>query len=193
MKNRFHPNTVEDYATFFKRRIKCVKNTFKPLICGPEIFCMALLEKKLVVKTSTIPDSGMGLFTEVDIPKGTQIVEYKGRVSSWKEANHDGGENGYIFFVNRNHVIDARRMKSSLARYANDARGLRKVKGLVNNAEYEPIGTRVFIKALRNIPAGSEIFVSYGKEYWETIRENIKIDAQKAKDAAAKKTAKKKK
>lgn len=161
----------------------------------PRNILMALLEKKLVVRPSTIPDSGMGLFTEVDIPKGTQIVEYKGRVSTWKEANHDDGDNGYIFFVNRNHVIDARRMKSSLARYANDAKGLSKVKGVVNNAEYEPLGTRVFIKALRNIPAGSEIFVSYGKEYWETVRENIKIDAQKAKEAAkaAKKGVKKKK
>lgn len=137
---------------------------------------MALLEKQLVIKRSTIPGAGKGLFTKKFIPKGTRILEYKGKISTWKEVDSQGGENAYIFYVKRNHVIDASRNKKSLARYANDAGGLTRVKGITNNAVYEEEGVRVFIASKKDIPAGSEILVSYGKEYWQVIRYNKKID-----------------
>ncbi|PZR24775.1 MAG: SET domain-containing protein-lysine N-methyltransferase, partial [Azospira oryzae] len=47
---------------------------------------MALLEKHLYVKKSTLPGAGKGLFTKVFIPKGTRIIEYKGEVLTWKEV-----------------------------------------------------------------------------------------------------------
>ncbi|HEU4472867.1 MAG TPA: SET domain-containing protein [Flavisolibacter sp.] len=136
---------------------------------------MALLEKELVVKPSTIPGSGMGLFTTVFIPKGTRIAEYKGRITTWKEVKHDS-DNGYIYTINDNHVIDARPYLKAMARYANDARGLVRIKGITNNCTYVNEGLRAFIEALKDIPAGSEIFVSYGKEYWDVVRENIRAD-----------------
>jgi uncharacterized protein len=140
---------------------------------------MALFEKKLVVKDSTLPDAGKGLYTREFIPKGTRIVEYKGRITSWKEVDDNDGNNGYIYFVKRHHVIDASSHPSALARYANDASGLQRVKGLTNNAEYVEDGLKVYIQASRNIPAGEEIFVEYGKEYWDAIRHNIKVDRQR--------------
>jgi hypothetical protein len=33
----------------------------------------------------------------------------------------------------------------------------------------------VYIDATRDIPAGAEILVDYGKEYWDVIRYNQKI------------------
>jgi len=141
---------------------------------------MALLEKYLVVKKSTLPGTGKGLFTKTFIPKGAKIVEYKGRIGKWKNIEKNPGENKYIFYVKRNHVIDAKPFKKALARYANDARGLKKIKGLVNNADYVEKGLRVFIKAKKDIPAGNEILVDYGKEYWDVIRHNKKIDEQEA-------------
>lgn len=137
---------------------------------------MALLEKQLFVKKSGLPNAGKGLFTKKFIPKGTCIVEYKGKVKTWKEVQAEDGENGYIYYVKRSHVIDAQKFKSSLARYANDARGLQRVKNLTNNAEYVEDGLRVFIKSQKDIPANSEIFVSYGSEYWQVIRHNIRLD-----------------
>src|SRR4051812_26593285 len=116
---------------------------------------MALLEKQLFVKTSTIPSSGKGLFTKTFIPKGTRIVEYKGRVSKWKDVKDEDGKNGYIFYVTRNHVINALPVKSALARYANDARGFSKIKGLTNNCDYVTDGLRAFIEAKRDIEKGS--------------------------------------
>lgn len=133
---------------------------------------MALLEKQLVIKRSTIPGSGKGLFTKKFIPKGTRIVEYKGKLTTWKEVKHDNGTNGYIYYVNRNHVIDARPYVKALGRYANDARGLQKKKGVTNNAVYTEDKLKVYIESTKDILPDSEILVSYGKEYWDTIRHN---------------------
>ena len=140
---------------------------------------MALLEKNLRVKRSGLPGAGKGLFTKVFIPKNTRIVEYKGRISKWRDADHK--DNGNIYFVNRNHVIDARPYRKALARYANDARGLARVKGITNNSEYVEDGLKVYIKSTRDIPAGSEIFVEYGKEYWDVIRYNLLLDEKERK------------
>lgn len=136
---------------------------------------MALLKYQLVVKRSTLPGIGKGLFTKKFIPKGTRIVEYLGKITTWKEVNSDEGKNKYIYFVKRNHVIDAGRSSKALARYANDAHGLKRIKGITNNADYAEDGLRVFIEAKKDIPAGGEIFVNYGKEYWETIRYNNRL------------------
>lgn len=136
---------------------------------------MVLLEDQLVVKKSTLPDAGKGLFTKKLIPKGTKIVEYKGRVTSWKDVKHDDHENGYIFYVKRDHVINAEPYKKALARFANDAHGLKRVKGVTNNAEYKEFGLRVFIVAKRDIQAGQEILVDYGKDYWKVIRHNQRV------------------
>jgi SET domain-containing protein len=145
---------------------------------------MALLEKQLFVKTSKLPNSGKGLFTKKFIPKGTRIVEYKGRISAWKDVKDEDGKNGYIFYVTRNHVIDAQLTKSALSRYANDARGLSKITGVINNCDYITDGVKAYIESKKDIPAGSEIFVDYGKDYWKVIRENIKLREQDAKEEA---------
>lgn len=142
---------------------------------------MAFLEKQLYVKTSTLPGAGKGLFTKKFIPKGTRIVEYKGRTRTWKEVQQDEEESPYIYYVKRNFVIDALNDKKAMARYANDARGLQRVKDINNNAEYAEDGVRVFIEAAKDIPAGGEIFVSYGPEYWQVIRHNMRIDEKEKK------------
>jgi uncharacterized protein len=143
---------------------------------------MELLEKQLVVKASTIPGSGMGLFTKKAIDRGTRIVEYKGKITTWKEVKHQA-DNGYIYTVNPRHVIDARPAKKALARYANDASGLVRVKGITNNCVYVNDGLRVFIEAVKDIPAGGEILVTYGKEYWDVVRENIRTQKEEDKKA----------
>ena len=136
---------------------------------------MKFPEKFLRVKRSSLPDAGKGLFTTKPIKKGTRIVEYKGRVTSWSEVDHDKGANGYILYVKRNHVIDARPFKKAKGRFANDARGLKKIKGLVNNSDYIEEGMRVYIEAKKDIPAGAEILVDYGKDYWDAIRYNRQL------------------
>ncbi len=148
---------------------------------------MALLQKQLYIKKSTIPNAGKGLFTKKPISKGTRIIEYTGRRSKWKDVKDEDGKNGYIFYINRNHVIDALRTMRAFARYANDARGLVRIKGLLNNSDYVVDGLKAYIEAKRDIPAGGEILVDYGKDYWKVIRENIKLRVEEAKKEAKQK------
>ena len=105
---------------------------------------MALLEKHLFVKESTIPGAGKGLFTKVDIAKGSRVVEYKGRRTVWKEVKNDS-DNYYLYTINRNNVIDAGRTLTAFARYANYAKGLTRIKGITINAVYVNERNRAFI------------------------------------------------
>ncbi|HZH97195.1 MAG TPA: SET domain-containing protein [Flavisolibacter sp.] len=150
---------------------------------------MALLEKYLEIKTSTIPGSGLGLFTKEFIPKGAHVIEYKGRITTWKNADKDEGRNAYLFRVKQYHTLDARPYLKAKARYANDANGFTRVKGLKNNCVYVIEGLRVFVEAVKDIPAGSEILVDYGKEYWQIMKENMRL-AEKAKKEELKKSGK---
>ena len=36
-------------------------------------------------------------------------------------------------------------------------------------------GLKAYIESKKDIPAGGEIFVDYGKDYWKVIRENMKL------------------
>lgn len=131
---------------------------------------MALLEKQLYLKKSGLPGAGKGLFTKKDIPKGTVIVEYKGTIHTWDEIKHEDGKNGYLYYVNSKRVINAKPLTKTFGRYANDARGRVRVEGLRNNAEYIEKHKRCYIKSTKKIKAGGEIFVGYGREYWEMMR-----------------------
>jgi hypothetical protein len=88
----------------------------------------------------------------------------------------DKNEDGYLFFISRKKCIDAFPTPQYKARYANDARGLSRVKGLNNNSVYEIHDNKCFIVATRDIKAGEEIFVDYTKDYWDVVRYNIKLN-----------------
>ncbi len=131
----------------------------------------------LIVKKSTLPNAGKGLFTSTPIKKGTRVIEYLGEIIDWKEYERrvEKDEDGYLFFINKKTCIDAWNTPEHKARYANDAAGLSKVKGMKNNCEYEIEGKQCFILSTKDIAAGEEIFVSYTKEYWDCVRYNISI------------------
>jgi len=133
------------------------------------------LEKHLIIKRSRLPEAGKGLFTKVSIKKGTRIVEYKGRIQPWREVKAQDGYNGYLMYITRNTVINALRAIKTFGRYANDASGLVKIKGLRNNTESISEGKRCFIEATRTIHAGEEILVGYGREYWTLIKKIKKL------------------
>ncbi len=139
------------------------------------------MNEHLIVKESTIPNAGKGLFTLKDIKKGERIVEYLGEIITNAECDRraERNEYGYIFEISKNKFIDAFKTPEALARYANDAKGLTKVEGIRNNCVYEIWKWRGWIKAEKNIKAGSEILVSYGAEYWRDIRYNIKLENEK--------------
>jgi SET domain-containing protein len=142
----------------------------------------------LFVKKSTLPGSGKGLFTKGPIKKGAVVIEYKGEVIPWSEClkREEKGKGGYFMYVSSKNCIDARPTKQHMARYANDAKGFTKVEGMKNNSFYEMRGKRVYIVARKNIPADSEIFVGYGKEYWDTLKVEIRKANNKEKPKRSK-------
>jgi len=137
----------------------------------------------LKIKNSLLPNAGKGLFTDKPIKKGEKIIEYKGEIIDWKEYEKRVLEDrdGYLFFVNKKRCIDAYDTPEHKARYANDAAGLSRVRGLKNNSNYEIFDDKCFIVSSRDIEAGEEIFVNYTKEYWDCIRYNIKNNLYKTK------------
>lgn len=143
----------------------------------------------LEVKKSTLPNAGKGLFTKREIKKGERFVEYLGEILNEKECDEraERDEYGYMFYISKNNCIDAYHTPEAYARYANDANGISKVKGLKNNCSYDIYKRRGWIKADKNIKAGEEIFVNYGAEYWKVIRYNIKLDKEREKEKSKKK------
>jgi SET domain-containing protein len=130
----------------------------------------------LYVKKSQLPKAGKGLFTDVAIKKGEIVCEYEGEKVTWKEClrrnENQTGKGAYFFHVNDRNCVDAQHTLWALGRYANDAAGPGKKEGLKNNAAYEVMKSKPYIVAKRNIKAGEEILVSYGKEYWEAMMED---------------------
>lgn len=137
----------------------------------------------LIVKKSLLPDAGLGLFTTKALKKNSKIIEYRGerignkkyRERARKQVDH------YLFYVRKNLCIDAMYTPQYKARYANDAMGLTRVKGIKNNSDYIIYGNKCFIVASKNIKAGEEILVNYTKPYWDCMRKRLKKEKQKCK------------
>jgi hypothetical protein len=102
---------------------------------------------------------GKGVFAVQDLAEGEVLIEYVGEVIDWQEAlrrhPHDPSDPNHTFYfhVDEDHVIDAKHGGNS-SRWINHS--------CAPNCEADEQEGRVFIKALRNIPAGQELFYDYG-------------------------------
>jgi hypothetical protein len=128
----------------------------------------------LIVKQSTIPNAGCGLFAKRDFKRDELIGYFKGNIISMTKANKIDatGDIRRFYFVDLENgkILDVYD-SPSLAKYANDAEGITRIDGLANNAVIGLCnnGKMAYIKAQKLIPEGAEIFLEYGKEYWETL------------------------
>ncbi|OOG37257.1 SET domain-containing protein [Polaromonas sp. A23] len=102
---------------------------------------------------------GKGVFAVQDLAEGETLIEYIGEVVTWKEAlrrhPHDPKDPNHTFYfhMDEDHVIDAKYGGNS-SRWINHSCN--------PNCEADEQGGRVYIKALRNIKAGEELFYDYG-------------------------------
>ena len=102
---------------------------------------------------------GKGVYALQPIARGTRIIEYRGEVVSWAEAQrrhpHDPSDPNHTFFfhIDDQHVIDAA-VGGNAARWINHA--------CEPNCKAEEEDGRIFIDARRNIRAGEELFYDYG-------------------------------
>jgi SET domain-containing protein len=103
---------------------------------------------------------GKGVFAVAPIARGETIIEYVGEIISWKEAlrrhPHDPSDPDHTFYfhIDEEHVIDAN-VGGNSSRWINHA--------CQPNCEADETDDgRVFIKAIRDIASGDELFYDYG-------------------------------
>jgi hypothetical protein len=102
---------------------------------------------------------GKGVFAVQDLAEGETLIEYVGEVISWAEAQarhpHDPQDPNHTFYfhIDEHRVIDAL-FGGNSSRWINHACN--------PNCEASEEDGRIFIKALRNIPAGEELNYDYG-------------------------------
>ena len=102
---------------------------------------------------------GKGVFALRPIAEGAMLIEYLGEVISWDEAlrrhPHDPSDPDHTFYfhIDEQHVIDANQ-GGNAARWINHA--------CTPNCEADDVDGRIFIKALRTLKPGEELFYDYG-------------------------------
>ena len=116
---------------------------------------------------------GKGVFALQDIAEGETLIEYKGEVVSWEEAQdrhpHDPSDPNHTFYfhVNEDRVIDGG-VRGNAARWINHS--------CDGNCEADERDGRIFIVALRNISAGEELSYDYGLIIEERYTPKLKAE-----------------
>jgi uncharacterized protein len=114
--------------------------------------------KRVSVRQS--PVHGKGVFALCPLQAGERIFEYKGMVTTWREAarwNEQREDSGhtFLFGLSDGRVIDGGRGGNG-ARWLNHA--------CAANCEAVEGEGRVFIEAIRDIAVGEELFIDYALE-----------------------------
>ena len=116
---------------------------------------------------------GKGVFALQPIAEGETLIEYVGEVISWKEAQrrhpHDPSDPNHTFYF---HVDDKRVIDAAVG--GNSARWIN--HSCDPNCEADEQDGRIFIKALRNIPAGEELSYDYGLMIDERYTKALKAE-----------------
>ncbi len=102
---------------------------------------------------------GKGMFALQPLAKGELLIEYTGEVIAWPEAlrrhPHDPSDPHHTFYfsIDEDHVIDAK-YGGNASRWINHS--------CAPNLEADEEDGRVFIKTLRAVKPGQELFYDYG-------------------------------
>lgn len=122
----------------------------------------------LEIRPSSIPGAGNGVFTRKSISKGTVICYYCGKVYASEEAvDKTGIPQYYLLKLPSGKIVDASSQSSCLARFINDCRGTSKKQNVEFGEADEPNAKYAVVRSIAKIPAGGELFVSYGDPYWD--------------------------
>ena len=124
----------------------------------------------LEIKESKIKNAGHGLFTNSNINEGELICEFTGTLikNDLVEKLNENKRMAYLIEWDDEYTLDVEH-SDCLAKFANDAEGYKKIKGLSNNSEIAWYEDKLYLKATKKINAGEEIYASYGNDYWENI------------------------
>lgn len=125
----------------------------------PATECASSTSKKRAFEVRGSAVHGKGVFATREILKGTKVLEYKGEIIDWEEAQrrhpHDPEQPNHTFFFQRDDgtVIDGG-VKGNAAKWINHS--------CEPNCETEEKKGRIFVYALQDIQAGEELNYDYG-------------------------------
>ncbi len=116
--------------------------------------------------------TGLGLFTLRPIGAGKRILEYTGVLVPVEEI--EGSRKKYFFEVDERRALDGSDRRN-IARYINHS-------CRPNAKAYSSTRGRVWIWSIKNIKAGEEITINYGRDYFD---EHIKPKGCKCRKCSA--------
>jgi len=119
---------------------------------------------RIVTRRSAI--HGNGMFAAADIPAGTRLIQYKGKLLTQAESDElygDGADTGhtFLFSLNDDYVIDANQQGNS-ARWINHGCAPNCEAVVDEDAGGNRRRDRVFIESIRDIRQGEELTYNYG-------------------------------
>ncbi|HEY2345822.1 MAG TPA: SET domain-containing protein-lysine N-methyltransferase [Xanthomonadaceae bacterium] len=122
------------------------------------------MTRKIHVRHSKI--HGNGMFAVADIPAGSRLIEYKGRLMTHRQADalYDGStESGhtFLFTLNDKYIIDAN-VDGNDARWINHGCDPNCEAVLEEADGRDRRKDRVFIESKRALKAGEELTYNYG-------------------------------
>jgi hypothetical protein len=154
-----------------KQSVQCGCKTAKGQHCHVHM----RLHDGLRVTASTVAHAGSGLFAARDFAAGDHLADYTG---DELVIRRDGDGGPYCLALTQRRAIDAAATNTGYGRWANDPRG----SDGGPNAEFvlNPARGTGRLRATARIRKGSEIFVSYGRQYWAALGNHAKIIARPA-------------
>lgn len=135
----------------------------------------AISKAKIIVKKSTIPNAGYGLFVKPGrtIAKNERITDYGGYVLPTDKIA-DSSDSDYLITDSHGRVwdgkyIQVKHIANDLGRWINDPKGTSHPPNCeAVLIEYgKPKVARLEIHATRQLKGGEEIFLAYGNNYWK--------------------------
>ncbi|XHS79783.1 SET domain-containing protein [Burkholderiaceae bacterium UC74_6] len=127
--------------------------------------------RRIQVRTSGV--HGRGMYAVVDIPAGESLIEYIGERITYEQAQDrhpaDPAQPNHTFYfsLEDGNIIDAN-FGGNSSRFINHS--------CDPNCEADEENGRVFIKSLRDLVAGEELFYDYGLTVDERYTKKLKAE-----------------
>ena len=124
------------------------------------------------------PIHGNGVFALVDIPKGVELIEYRGKLLTMaqadrKYANTSDSGHTFLFTLNEKYVLDAN-SEGNIARWINHSCAPNCKAFVHENEDGDPRKDRVVIESLRALKPGEELTYDYGIVLEERLTPRLK-------------------
>ncbi|MBS7456707.1 SET domain-containing protein [Coralloluteibacterium stylophorae] len=121
------------------------------------------MPRKIAARRS--PIHGTGVFALVDLPKGTRVIEYKGRLLTHRQADRlyaDDGETGhtFLFTLNDRYIVDGN-VDGNVARWINHGCDPSCETVIEEDEGGDRRRDRIFVETVRDVAAGEELTYDY--------------------------------